>query len=58
VLGLMAEGRSNDAIAGQLRISPKTLESHIGTIYSKLGLEPTGGEHRRVVAVLNYLRSS
>ena len=58
VLSLMAEGRSNDAIAKELRISPKTLETHISTIYSKLGLEPSAGEHRRVVAVLDYLRSS
>ncbi len=58
VLTLMAEGRSNDAIATQLRISPKTLETHIGTIYSKLELEPVGGDHRRVLAVLSYLRSS
>lgn len=58
VLSLMAEGRSNDAIASALRISPKTLEAHIGTIYSKLGLEPAGADHRRVLAVLNYLRSS
>jgi len=58
VLTLMAEGRSNDAIARHLRISPKTLESHIGTIYSKLELEPMGGDHRRVLAVLSYLRSS
>jgi len=58
VLALMAEGRSNDAIASALKISPKTLEAHIGTIYSKLGLEPAGSDHRRVLAVLNYLRSS
>ncbi len=58
VLALMAEGRSNDAIASTLKISPKTLEAHIGTIYSKLELEPAGGDHRRVLAVLNYLRSS
>ncbi len=58
VLSLMAEGRSNDAIASALKISPKTLEAHIGTIYSKLGLEPAGTDHRRVLAVLNYLRSS
>lgn len=58
VLSLMAEGRSNDAIAWALKISPKTLEAHIGTIYSKLGLEPAGADHRRVLAVLNYLRSS
>jgi DNA-binding NarL/FixJ family response regulator len=58
VLELMAQGRSNDAIASALKISPKTLEAHIGTIYSKLGLEPSGGDHRRVLAVLNYLRST
>jgi len=58
VLALMAEGRSNEAIASALKISPKTLEAHIGTIYSKLGLEPAGNDHRRVLAVLNYLRSS
>ena len=58
VLSLMAEGRSNDAISSALKISPKTLEAHIGTIYSKLGLEPAGADHRRVLAVLNYLRSS
>ena len=58
VLAKMAEGLSNDAIATALHISPKTLEAHIGTIYSKLGLEPGGSEHRRVLAVLNYLRSA
>jgi len=58
VLALMAEGRSNDAIASALKISPKTLEAHIGTIYSKLGLEPAASDHRRVLAVLDYLRSS
>lgn len=58
VLALMAEGRSNDAIASTLNISPKTLEAHIGTIYSKLELEPAAKDHRRVLAVLNYLRTS
>jgi DNA-binding NarL/FixJ family response regulator len=58
VLAQMAEGRSNEAIATTLRISPKTLEAHIGTIYAKLGLEPGGSRHRRVLAVLNYLRSN
>jgi DNA-binding NarL/FixJ family response regulator len=58
VLAKMAEGLSNEAIATALQISPKTLEAHIGTIYSKLGLEPGGSEHRRVLAVLNYLRSA
>jgi len=58
VLARMAEGRSNDAISAELRISPKTLETHIGTIYSKLGLEPSAADHRRVLAVLRYLQSS
>jgi DNA-binding NarL/FixJ family response regulator len=58
VLALIAEGRSNDAIGSVLGISPKTVEAHIGTIYSKLGLEPAGSDHRRVLAVLSYLRSS
>ena len=58
VLALMAEGRSNDAIAHALGISPKTLEAHISTIYSKLELEPAAADHRRVLAVLDYLRSS
>jgi Response regulator containing a CheY-like receiver domain and an HTH DNA-binding domain len=58
VLALIAEGRSNDAIGAALGISPKTVEAHIGTIYSKLGLEPAGSDHRRVLAVLSYLRSS
>jgi DNA-binding NarL/FixJ family response regulator len=58
VLALMAEGRANDAIALELKISPKTLETHIGTIYSKLGLESGGSDHRRVLAVLSYLRST
>lgn len=57
VLALMAEGRSNESIAARLSISPKTLETHIGTIYSKLGLEPTESDHRRVLAVLSYLRA-
>ena len=58
VLALMAEGRSNEAIASAVKISPKTLEAHIATIYSKLGLEPVGSDHRRILAVLDYLRSS
>ena len=58
VLALMAEGRSNEAISAALKISPKTLEAHIGTVYSKLGLEPAVSDHRRVLAVLNYLRST
>jgi DNA-binding NarL/FixJ family response regulator/class 3 adenylate cyclase len=56
VLGLMAEGRSNQGIADQLVVELKTVEGHVGQIFSKLGLEPTTGEHRRVLAVLRMLR--
>jgi DNA-binding NarL/FixJ family response regulator len=57
VLALMAEGRSNHAIASQLYMSPKTLETHIGNIFAKLGLPAAPEDHRRVLAVLTYLRS-
>ena len=57
VLGLMAEGRSNQAIAAQLYMSPKTVETHVGNLFAKLGLLPAAEDHRRVLAVLTYLRS-
>ena len=57
VLALMAEGRSNQAIAGQLYMSVKTVETHVGNMLAKLGLPPAAGDHRRVLAVLTYLRS-
>lgn len=56
ILGLMAEGRSNQGIAEQLVLELKTVEGHVGQIFSKLGLEPSIGEHRRVLAVLRLLR--
>jgi len=57
ILGLMAEGRSNQAIAGQLVLDPKTVEGHVSAIFGKLGLEPASQDNRRVLAVLAYLRS-
>jgi DNA-binding NarL/FixJ family response regulator len=57
VLALMAEGRSNAAIADRLYLSPKTLEVHIRKILQRLGLEESRDDHRRVLAVLEYLRA-
>jgi DNA-binding NarL/FixJ family response regulator len=57
VLALMGEGRSNQAIAGVLGLAPKTVETYVGTIFSKLGLEPEAAASRRVLAVLTWLRS-
>ena len=57
VLGLIAEGHSNHAIAERLSISLKTVETHIGTIFSKLELFPSTDADRRVRAVLAFLRS-
>ena len=55
ILELMAQGRSNQAISARLYLSERTVESHVGTILAKLGLEPTADDHRRVMAVLLYL---
>jgi DNA-binding NarL/FixJ family response regulator len=57
VLGLMAEGRSNHGICQKLVLSPKTVESHVHSIFSKLGIAGAPDDHRRVLAVLAYLRS-
>jgi DNA-binding NarL/FixJ family response regulator len=55
VLRLMAEGRSNAAIAARLVISEKAINNHINALFAKLGLPPSGSDHRRVLAVLAYL---
>jgi DNA-binding NarL/FixJ family response regulator len=57
VLALMAEGRSNSGIADLLTISERAVEKHISNIFTKLGLPPSDADHRRVLAVLAYLRS-
>ena len=56
VLALMAEGRSNRAIGERLFLSPKTVEAHVSAIFSKLGIESTGDDNRRVLSVLTWLR--
>jgi DNA-binding NarL/FixJ family response regulator len=58
VLSMMAEGRSNAAIAGALVVSPGAVEKHVASIFAKLGLPPSESDNRRVLAVLHYLRSS
>lgn len=56
VLALMAEGRSNRSIGSKLFLAERTVETHIGTIFSKLSLPPQPEDHRRVLAVIAYLR--
>jgi DNA-binding NarL/FixJ family response regulator len=57
VLALMAEGRSNRAIGQRLFLSPKTVEAHVSSIFSKLSIEDTTDDNRRVLSVLAWLRS-
>jgi DNA-binding NarL/FixJ family response regulator len=54
VLGLMAEGRSNRAIGEQLAVELKTVETHVGRVFTKLGLDEDRHENRRVLAVLIF----
>jgi DNA-binding NarL/FixJ family response regulator len=56
ILALMAEGRSNQGVADRLVLELKTIEGHVGQIFSKLGLDSSADDHRRVLAVLTYLR--
>ncbi len=55
VLALMAEGRSNSAIADQIAVSERAVEKHISNIFTKLCLPPSDSDHRRVLVVLAYL---
>ena len=58
VLGLMAEGRSNAAIAAELVVTERAVEKHVTSIFTKLDLTPAAEDHRRVLAVLRYLQVS
>jgi len=58
VLGLMAEGRTNASIAKQLWLTERTVETHVSSILGKLGLAQSDEDHRRVLAVLAYLRAT
>jgi DNA-binding NarL/FixJ family response regulator len=58
VLGLMAEGRTNAAIARELVVTSSAVEKHVSSIFSKLDLAASNDDHRRVLAVLTYLRAS
>lgn len=57
VLALLAEGYPNTAIAQRLVVSTSAVEKHISNIFAKLGLPPDDAQHRRVLAVLAYLRA-
>jgi DNA-binding NarL/FixJ family response regulator len=57
VLALLAQGRSNAAIAIELFISPKVVEKHVANIFDKLGLAPSDDDNRRVLAAIRYLES-
>jgi DNA-binding NarL/FixJ family response regulator len=57
VLSLMAQGRSNAAIAAEFTISPRVVEKHVASIFAKLGLEQSGNDNRRVLAAIKYLES-
>ena len=58
LLGLMARGLSNAALANEMNLSPKTIEGHVSSIFTKLDLPPDARGHRRVLAVLRFLRQA
>lgn len=58
VLELMAEGRSNKAIAAEMFVTEGAIEKHISKIFDKLDLAPSSEDHRRVLAVINYMRAN
>ncbi|GAA2359029.1 response regulator transcription factor [Streptomyces carpaticus] len=57
VLSLMAEGHTNDSIARQVYVSSSAVEKHVNSIFRKLGLDVAEGSHRRILAVVHYLKS-
>jgi DNA-binding NarL/FixJ family response regulator len=57
VLSLIAEGRSNSGVAAELVVTVAAVERHVTSIFNKLGLSQSPDQHRRVLAVLNYLQS-
>jgi DNA-binding NarL/FixJ family response regulator len=57
VLSLVAQGRSNTAIAAEFTISPRVVEKHVASIFAKLGLAPSDNDNRRVLAAIKYLES-
>ena len=57
VLGLMAQGRTNTAIAGAIRVSERAVEKHVTNIFAKFDLPPSDADHRRVLAVIRYLQN-
>ena len=57
VLALMAQGRTNTAIAATMKVSERAVEKHIGNIFTKFDLPPSDADHRRVLAVIRYLQN-
>ena len=57
VLGLVAQGHSNTSVAEQLSLSDRTVEAHMRSVFTKLGLHDDGSTHRRVLAVVKYLEA-